>query len=178
MSDHNPELNTNVLTITRPAATRQQPSHSIDVLSTNDDYDSARSSISPPQSAHREKAVANSPYSFHKSESKQNINSSVFDTDIEALSQQKTEAGSSKTGLVNIRSKGVSSANAWPNRVEQKMMLKARKRDKASCGCWAGMTKRNRNIVKVAVLLILIGLIIGLCIGVTRAVHGGVWQPN
>jgi hypothetical protein len=27
-------------------------------------------------------------------------------------------------------------------------------------------------------LLVLIGLIIGLCIGVTRAVHGGIWQPN
>jgi hypothetical protein len=173
-------INPNVLTITRPSATRQQSGTTIDVLSTIEDCDSARS-MSPPQSAHREKSPVEretSPYSFmQKSESKQNINSG-FDTDIEALAHQKTEAGCSKTGLVLMKSKCQSSSNAWPNRTEQKRMMKAKKRDNACCSCWAGMSRRNRNIIRACILLLLIGLIIGLCLGVTRAVHGGVFHPN
>jgi hypothetical protein len=175
-------INTNVLTITRPSPTRQHSGGAV-VLSTIQDCDSTRS-MTPPQTAHHEKSPIDgdsSPYTFlQKSESKQNINgsNSGFDTDIEALAPQKTEAGCSKTGLVPMKNKCLSTSNAWPSRTEQKKMMKAKKRNNACCGCWAGMTKMHRNLIKAAILLLLTGLIIGLCIGVTKAVHGGVFHPN
>lgn len=174
---------TNVLTITRPSAARHHPNTAIDVLPTIQACESTRS-MTPPPSAHHEKSVIeanSSPYSFlERSESKQNITGphSVFETDIEGLAHAKTEAGCSKTGLVPIKSKGQSTSNAWPSPNEQKRMMKAKKRSRASCQCWAGMSKTKRNSIKIGVLLLLIGLIIGLCIGVTKVVGGGVFHAS
>lgn len=172
----------NVLTISRPVASRQHPNNAIDVLSTIQDCDSTRS-MSIPNSPQNEKSVIevqSSPYSFlQKSESKENMtgSNSGFDTDIEGLTQMKTEAASSRSGLVAMKTK-CSTANMWPNRNEQKKMIKTQKQKKAFCGCWAGMTRKNRNFIKAGMLLVVLGLIIGLCVGVTKSVHGGVFHPN
>lgn len=175
-------MNANVMTITRPVATRQHPNNAIDILSTIEDCESTRSmSIAP--SIQNEKSVVeveSSPYSFlQKSESKENMtgSNSGFDTDIEGLTQMKTEAACSRSGLVAMKAK-CSTANAWPSRTEQKKMMKTKKQNRAFCGCWAGMTRKHRNMIKVGILLVVLGLIIGLCVGVTRAVHGGVFHPN
>lgn len=162
-----PETATPVLTITRPTATRQTSSNH--QLSTIEDMDDT-----PPSTSHNEKYP--SPYlSTVKtaSDSKQNINKNSFDCDMEAgLTVQRTEAGYSKTSLIKSKSCG---AEQWPNRiVEQKKMRIARRRDRACCACWGELSKKQRTLVLTVVFLLVIGAAIGVGIGVSKRVGGGV----
>jgi len=174
------EANNNVLTITRPTPARQVSNQSINVLSTIEDIESTHT-MTPPASAHNEKfpEPASSPYyhQTHASESKQNINvgHTSFDHDLEAqtLTQQKTEAGQSKTSL--LKKKCTTNVDpAWPGRDQLKMRKKQLKREKACCGCWAGMSSKKRTTIKVLIFLVIVAMATGLGIGISRALNAGV----
>jgi hypothetical protein len=156
-----------VLTITRPTATRNTSSNHY--FSTIDEMDDT-----PPSTSHNEKFP--SPYlSTVKTatDSKQNINKNSFDCDMEAgLSVQRTDAGISKTSLIKSKSCG---AEQWPNRfVEQKKMKRERRRDRACCACWGEMSKKQRTLVLTVVFLLVVGAAIGVGVGVSKRVGGGV----
>jgi hypothetical protein len=179
------EANTNVLTITRSLPARQASNQSINVMSTIEDIDSTHS-MTPPATAHNEKFpdTTSSPY-YHPptqaSESKQNINAvhSSFDQDLEAqtLTQQKTEAGQSKTNL--LKKKCTTNVDpAWPGRDQLKMRKKQLKREKACCGWWAGMSSKKRTTIKVLIFLIIVAMATGLGIGISRALNTGVWTKS
>jgi len=179
------EANTNVLTITRPTPTRQVSNQSINVLSTIEDIDSTHT-MTPPASARNEKfpGPPSSPYyhQTHASESKQNINigHSSFDQDLEAqtLTQQKTEAGQSKTNLLKKKCSTTNIDPAWPGRDQLKMRKKQLKREKACCGCWAGMSSKKRTMIKVLIFLVVVAMATGLGIGISRALNTGVWTKS
>lgn len=184
---------TNVLTISRPtpALARQHQ-----ILSTIEDIDSTHS-MSPPQSpsGHNEKTLEISPYSTFDndtraraaltSESKQNINvihHSPYDTDIEALTPQRTQCSQSKTGLLKSKCKTNIADSAWPTPQELKQRKKAlKKQDMKCCGFWVNMQKRYKALVFIAIALTIIGLGAGLGVGLSRKVGGGVYlhgNPN
>jgi hypothetical protein len=172
--------NNNVLTITRPSPARQVSNQSINVMSTIEDIDSTHS-MTPPTTARNEKFpnAASSPYypQTPASESKQNIN--PFDQDIEAqtLTQQKTEASQSKTGL--LKKKCTTTVDpAWPGRDQLKMRKKQLKREKACCGSWVAMSSRKKTMVKVLIFLVVVALATGLGIGISRALNTGVWTKS
>jgi len=176
--------NNNVLTITRPSPARQVSNQSINVMSTIEDIDSTHS-MTPPPTAHNEKFpnATSSPYYNLRtpaSESKQNINAvHPFDQDLEAqiLTQQKTEASQSKTGL--LKKKCTTTVDpAWPGRDQLKMRKKQLKREKACCGWWVAMSSRKKTMVKVLVFLVVVALATGLGIGISRALNTGVWTKS
>jgi hypothetical protein len=173
--------NNNVLTITRPSPARQVSNQSINVMSTIEDIDSTHS-MTPPATAHNEKFpnAASSPYynlQTPASESKQNIN--PFDQDLEAqtLTQQKTEASQSKTGLLKKKS-ATTVDPAWPGRDQLKMRKKQLKREKACCGSWVAMSSRKKTMVKVLIFLVVVAFATGLGIGISRALNTGVWTKS
>lgn len=47
---------------------------------------------------------------------------------------------------------------------------------KRKCDCLASLTKRQRLMVKVALALLIVGTMIGIAMGITVAVGGGVWK--
>jgi hypothetical protein len=183
----------NVLTITRPSATRVQSSQAVDILSTIEDTDSSHS-LTPTHTLH-EKASTDretSPFSpfynptptrysleAHKSESKQNINviSDPFDTDVEAcLSQQKTEASSSKRQPMQKMESTV-----WPGQKQMKQKKKMMRKERGKhnlCSCLAGMPKKQQIWIKILIALLVIGAAIGIGIGVSKAVGGGIWKSK
>jgi len=78
----------------------------------------------------------------------------------------------SNTGLIKTKSCG---AEQWPNRfVEQKKMKRSRRKEKASCACWGEMSKKQRALVLTVVFLLVVGAAIGVGIGVSKRVGGGV----
>lgn len=174
VQDDHDDNTTPVLTVTRPTAARQPSNNGLKVLSTIEDMDSIHSQ-SPPATSHNEKFP--SPYlSTMKtaSESKQNITKNSFDCDLEAggLTVQRTEASMSKTGLIKTKSCG---AEQWPNRfVEQKKMKRSMRKEKACCGCWGEMSKKQRAMLLTVVFLLVVGAAIGVGIGVSKRVGGGV----
>jgi hypothetical protein len=154
-------------------------------MSTIEDIDSTHS-MTPPATARNEKFpdAASSPYFNHQtpaSESKQNINvaHSSFDQDIEAqtLTEQKTGASQSKTGL--LKKKCTTNVDpAWPGRDQLKMRKKQLKREKACCGWWVGMSSRKKTLIKVLIFLVVVALATGLGIGISRALNTGVWTKS
>lgn len=193
-----PELATNVLTITRPATTRQ-PSSQVDVLSTIEDIDSTHSLTPIHTQSLNEKPLdrETSPFSpfynanptrhsleAQKSESKQNINvvSSAYDTDVEAfLTPQKTQASCSKAGLLKTKSGKDMDSTVWPGRKAMKMKKKEMRKQRAKhgvCGCMAGLDKKTKIWVKVLIALLVVGAAIGVGLGISKAVGGGIWKSN
>lgn len=52
------------------------------------------------------------------------------------------------------------------------------KEDKRRCGWFDAMTKRQRLAVKVFLALLIVGGMIGIAVGITAAVGGGVWRSS
>lgn len=181
----------NVLTITRPANSRQPSNQSIEVLSTIEDVDSTHS-LSPTRS-HNEKSHERetSPFSpfynpaptrysleAQKSESKQNINviNAAYDTDVEALTPHTTK----NLGLFKSKS-GNPECTVWPGQDAMKKKKKAMRRERNKhtvCGCMAGLDKRTKIWIKVLIALLVIGTAVGVGVGVSKAVGGGVWKSS
>jgi len=171
-NNEKPEASPNVLTINRPSASRQPSGQSVSLTTTNE-VDSVHT-LTPSQSlTQTNEKLASSP--FYKaptqSESKQKINS--YETDVEAcLSPQKT-----KNTLGDIRSNNDNAV--WPGQQamkrKKKMMRKERGRQ-ALCGWMAGMPKKTQIWIKIGIALLVIGAAIGIGVGVSRAVGGGIWK--
>jgi len=58
---------------------------------------------------------------------------------------------------------------------KKKMMRKERGRQ-ALCGWMAGMPKKTQIWIKIGIALLVIGAAIGIGVGVSRAVGGGIWK--
>jgi hypothetical protein len=188
---------TNVLTITRPAASRQ-PSSQVDVLSTIEDIDSTHS-LTPTHTSQNEKSLdrETSPFSpfynpnptrysleAQKSESKQNINiiSAAYDTDVETgLTPERTRASCSKAGLLKTKSGKDMDCTVWPGQKQMKMKKKEMRRQQAKhgvCGCMAGLDRKTKIWIKVLIALLVVGAAIGVGLGISKAVGGGIWKSN
>jgi hypothetical protein len=190
---------TNGLTITRPSPARQQSSQGVDVLSTIEDVDSSHT-LTPTHTLLNEKISSErdtSPLSTfyntnptrhfleaQKSESKQNINiiNSSYDTDIEAcLTPQKTEAGgSSHMALLKSKSRK-DDCPVWPGQQQMKKKKKMMRKERGKhnlCGWMAGMSKTTQMWIKISIALLVIGAAIGIGIGVSKAVGGGIWKSS
>lgn len=188
----------NILTITRPVPTRQPSNQSMGILSTIEDVESTHS-LTPTHTRHNEKSLdrETSPFSpfynptptrysleAQKSESKQNINviqSSPYDTDLEACLSPQLTTKSGNMGLLKTRTGNVECA-VWPGQKALKQKKKAERRERGTfmmCGgCMAGLSNRARLFVKVAVVLLVIGTAIGVGLGVSKAVGGGIWKSS
>ncbi|KAH8598137.1 hypothetical protein B0O99DRAFT_650484 [Bisporella sp. PMI_857] len=172
----------NGLTITRPTASRQ-PSHlsqSVRIPSTIHDVDSTHT-LTPSQSLHDEKLTTASVFDkeLGRSESKENINNATsFETDVEAcLTPQKTKA-SAMTGLLNNKS-DPKDCSVWPGQAALKRKKKMMRKERGKhmlCGWMAGMPKRNQIIIKIFFALLVIGAAVGIGVGISKAVGGGVWK--
>lgn len=167
-----PEAIPNVLTINRPSASRQASGQSINLTATND-IESAHT-LTPSQSlTQTNEKLTNAP--FYKaptqSESRQNINS--YDTDVEAcLSPQKT-----KNTLGDIRSNNDTAV--WPGQQalkRKKKMMRKERGKQALCGWMAGMPKKTQIWIKIGIALLVVGAAIGIGVGVSKAVGGGIWK--
>jgi hypothetical protein len=186
---------TNVLTINRPTAARQASNQSIEVLSTIEDVDSTHS-LSPTHSTRNEKSLERetSPFSpfynpaptrysleAQKSESKQNI--TTYDTDVEAcLTPQKTEATCGRASLLKNKSRSDMDCTVWPGQKALKQKKKAMRKQKGKhlmcCGWMAGLDRKTKIWVKVLIALLVIGAAVGVGVGISRAVGGGVWKKG
>jgi len=193
------DTSTNGLTIIRPNAARQQSSQGVDVLSTIEDIDSTHS-LTPTHTLHNEKISSEretSPFSpfynsnptrrsleAQKSESKQNINviNSTYDTDVEAcLTPQKTEAGSSSKGALLKSKNRKDDCPVWPGQQQMKKKKKMMRKERGKhnlCGWMAGMSKTTQMWIKIFIALLVIGAAIGIGIGVSKAVGGGIWKSQ
>lgn len=80
--------------------------------------------------------------------------------------------GGSKT---NGNGNGNKECTVWPGQHALKMKKKAMRKNKG-CACWGGLSKRARVWIKIGVAVLVVGTAVGVGLGVSKAVGGGVWK--
>lgn len=103
-------------------------------------------------------------------------NENPFDTDIEAMITTTTsgEALGPRKSCAAVEKKDCPSV--WPNMQQWKQKAKtAKKTRRTTCNCLAGLSKRNRIIVKVLIILLIVGVGLGVGFGVSKSLNAPIW---
>jgi hypothetical protein len=75
----------------------------------------------------------------------------------------------------------------WPTHQtlrQTRLEDKKQRRAARTCGCgtlkhhWAGYSKNQRLAIRILIALVTIGAIVGVAVGITRSVNGGVWSDK
>ncbi|AEO63013.1 e3a3e82a-a57c-4c34-98cc-c4d315cfe596 [Thermothielavioides terrestris] len=95
-----------------------------------------------------------------------------FDTDIEAMVTHNFSRRSAEC------TKGGSDCEVWPGQDHWRRKAKAAKRKRRYCNCLAGLSKRNRIIVKILIIMLIVGIAVGVGFGVSKPLGAGVWRSE
>lgn len=113
-----------------------------------------------------------------KADSKSHL--STYESDLEAgLSETKTFGGTSGLALAQKKTSGTNQeCTVWPG---QKALKEAKLAEKRRTECWnpmRGLEARTKFWAKIAIGAVIVGLAVGVGLGITKAVHGGVWHED
>ncbi|KAH6612516.1 hypothetical protein C7974DRAFT_79725 [Boeremia exigua] len=111
-------------------------------------------------------------------QSKVHLDINTFERDLEAgapLSAATTQQLPKVS--VDGRVREVKECTMWPSR---QAVLEKRKDHKRKKGCnlFQGLTSKQRLWIKIIIALLVIGAAVGLGVGISRAVGGGVWAGD
>lgn len=100
-----------------------------------------------------------------------------FETDIEAMeimdSRQKT-CTSSRPGICTKKS----DHQVWPGKDHWKQKAKSAKMKRSCNTPLAKLSKRNRIIAKVLIVLLIVGIAVGVGFGVSKPLNAPIWGDN
>ncbi|CAK7234735.1 hypothetical protein SCUCBS95973_009035 [Sporothrix curviconia] len=104
-----------------------------------------------------------------------------FDTDVEAMITQTTTGGTSKYNSPNGRRsmgcRGLGDSQVWPGQSHWKKKAKEQK-IKRSFSCLSHLSKRNRLIVKVLIVLFIVGAAVGIGLGISKPLGAAIWGQH
>ncbi|KAK4138366.1 hypothetical protein BT67DRAFT_446505 [Trichocladium antarcticum] len=96
-----------------------------------------------------------------------------FETDVEAMITHEQTHNSRKSQECT---KGGSDCQAWPGQEHWKRKAKAAKKSRHTCNCLANLSKRNRIIAKLLIILLIVGIAVGVGFGVSKPLGAGIWR--
>ncbi|KAF2099184.1 hypothetical protein NA57DRAFT_56799 [Rhizodiscina lignyota] len=103
----------------------------------------------------------------------------VTEADVEAqlppLSQQSTPAGQKPSVEVTKE------CQMWPSQKTlkaQRQEAKKKERMCKMCNCWGRLNKKQKILVQIVIALLVCGAAVGLGVGISKAVGGGVWASQ
>jgi hypothetical protein len=99
--------------------------------------------------------------------------SNPFETDIEAMEMIDTHQPCVSRGNL-AKDKHNPNCTVWPGKDHWKQKAKAAKQ-KRSCALFASMSKRNRIICKVLLVLLVVGIAVGVGFGVSKPLGAPIW---
>lgn len=95
-----------------------------------------------------------------------------FETDVEAVDADHS-ASRCKRKSAHQRSDHL----VWPGKDHWRQVAKAAKR-KRGCACMARMSRRNRIITKIAIVVLVVGGAMAIGFGISKSLGAGIWDPN
>ncbi|KAI3392655.1 hypothetical protein diail_5336 [Diaporthe ilicicola] len=104
-----------------------------------------------------------------------------FDTDIEAMISTRTTREDDSCGMKSTSKnnlKGSADGQVWPGQAHWKKKSKANKLNQRSCQWLARMSKRNRILVKVAIIVFVVLTAVGVGFGISKPLGAGIWKPG
>ncbi|KAI6780085.1 uncharacterized protein J7T54_004217 [Emericellopsis cladophorae] len=99
--------------------------------------------------------------------------SNPFETDIEAMEIVDTQQPCVSRSPLS-KDKHNPNCTVWPGKDHWKQKAKAAKK-KRSCALLAGMSKRNRVISKILLVLLVVGIAVGVGFGVSKPLGAPIW---
>lgn len=123
-----------------------------------------------------EKEVVASAVSCPPSAHSANANLNPFDTDIEAAI---THTDSATAGMATTTTKGskkgvCGEATVWPGQAHWKKKAKEQKIQRSRT-CLSRLSKRNRMIVKILLVLFVLGIAVGVGLGISKPLGASIW---
>jgi hypothetical protein len=94
-----------------------------------------------------------------------------FDTDIEAM-PVITHDSSRRSAECT---KGGTDCHVWPGQDHWKRKAKAAKKNRHNCNCLAGLSKRNRIIAKILIIVLIVGIAVAVGFGVSKPLGASIW---
>ncbi|KAI8952709.1 hypothetical protein F4801DRAFT_202413 [Xylaria longipes] len=102
--------------------------------------------------------------------------SNGFDADLEGMKPAQSSENLRGPSISGNRTSPDSSV--WPGQAHWKQKAIAAERKNRSCQCLARLSKRNRIILQVAVVLLVVGVAVGVGFGVSKSLGARTWQPK
>lgn len=105
-------------------------------------------------------------------------NDNPFDTDVEAMITTTTTNSGEALGPRKTQATLTQTNDCptvWPSAQHWKQKAKTAKKTRHCCNCMAGLSKRNRILVKVLILLLIVGIGLGVGFGVSRTLNAPIW---
>ncbi|KAK4193039.1 hypothetical protein QBC35DRAFT_162879 [Podospora australis] len=97
-----------------------------------------------------------------------------FDTDIEAMITHENSHVKKSAECT----RGGSDCQVWPGQDHWKRKAKAAKKNRRACNCLAGLSKRNRIIAKILIILLIVGIAVAVGFGVSKPLGAGIWRSD
>ncbi|KAJ4288264.1 hypothetical protein N0V88_007454 [Collariella sp. IMI 366227] len=97
-----------------------------------------------------------------------------FDTDIEAMITRECTSNRKSAECT----KGGSDCQVWPGQDHWRRKAKAAKKSRHSCNCLAGLSKRNRILVKILILVLIVGIAVAVGFGISKPLGAGIWRKE
>lgn len=94
-----------------------------------------------------------------------------FETDIEAM-PVITHDSSRRSAECT---KGGTDCHVWPGQDHWKRKAKAAKKNRQSCKCLSGLSKRNRIIAKILIIVLIVGIAVAVGFGVSKPLGASIW---
>lgn len=102
------------------------------------------------------------------------VRADPFDTDIEAMITPVEQHSRRSADCL----KGGPDCQVWPGQDHWKRKAKAAKKKQHSCNCLAGLSKRNRILVKILIIVLIVGAAVGVGFGVSKPLGAGIWRSE
>jgi hypothetical protein len=131
------------------------------------------------------------PASFERAHSRQTSKENVtaFEKDIESGNLTPLSAKDDENPFTNKISVEINKeCKMWPSKqtlMQQRKSEKKQKRERKGCtGCaplrnrWEKFDKRQRLLIKIAIALLIIGILVAIGVGISKAVGGSYWARN
>lgn len=100
-----------------------------------------------------------------------------FDTDVEAM-HSSDNLNRKSVSCQSSRGNAIQNNSVWPGQDHWKQKARMAKMNNRSCTCLAHLSKRNRNIVKVLIGLLIIGIAVGVGVGISKPLGAEIWKPR
>ncbi|KAI0874166.1 hypothetical protein GGS24DRAFT_353761 [Hypoxylon argillaceum] len=99
-----------------------------------------------------------------------------FDTDMERMKPQESTEQLRECSVGGNRLN--SDSSVWPGQAHWREKALAAERKNRSCQLLARLNKRTRIVVKVAILLFIVGVAVGIGFGISKSLGARIWQPK
>ncbi|KAI1310023.1 hypothetical protein F5Y03DRAFT_47435 [Xylaria venustula] len=100
---------------------------------------------------------------------------SAFDVDLESMKPAPSHENLRKGP---IRSRFTSDNSQWPGQAYWREKALAAKRKNRSCQCLARLSKPAQIAIKIAIVLFILGIAVGVGFGISKSLGARIWQPK